>query len=205
MIGLLYLVVGVPYLVLLLWATRKAYRWARSEKLSNLKSWLVAAGAFLVVYLPVFWDLVPTLAAYGYSCATEAGFWEHKTIAQWKKENPGVAETLVAMEGLSPVTRLGDMQNYTDTYQLNQRFSRVSRKTGPLPVNRWRWEYEIVDRNNGEVLARSVDFSAGNGLVGGGSWPLKFWLQIGFCEAGGVYAAKQIPVREAWKNIGRKD
>ena len=204
MIGLIVLVVGAIYLVLLVWATRAAYRWAKIKGLSKSRCWVAAAGGFMAVYLPVFWDHLPTLVSYQYSCTVDAGFWEYKTIEQWKKENPGIAETLVAVEGLSPATRQGDMQNYTDSYPLNQRFSRVSRKAGPLPINRWRWEYEIVDTKNGEVLARSVDFSTGNGFIGWANPPLRIWLQIGYCEDGGLYAARQIPIREKWKNLGRK-
>ncbi|MBK7764911.1 MAG: hypothetical protein IPI44_01795 [Sulfuritalea sp.] len=53
-------------------------------------------GAALVMYLIPFWDWIPTVAVHQYYCATEAGFWVYKTPEQWKKENPGVMETLVA-------------------------------------------------------------------------------------------------------------
>jgi hypothetical protein len=204
-IGLVVLVVGVIYLALLIWATRASYRWAKGKGFSKSRCWASAAGGFLVVYLPVFWDHIPTLISYQYSCAADAGFWEYKTIDQWKRENQGVAETLIAVKGLSPSTRSGDMQNFTDTYRLNQRFSRVSRKTGPLPINRWRWDYEIVDTKTGEVLSRSVDFSTGNGFIGGAELPMKFWLQLGYCKGGAVYLARQSPVQDAWKNIGQKE
>lgn len=54
--------------------------------------WGMMAG--LVMYHLVFWDLIPTLVAHKYYCATEAGFWVYKTPEQWKLENPGVFETL---------------------------------------------------------------------------------------------------------------
>jgi hypothetical protein len=205
MYGLIVLVAVVVYLALLIFATRSAFRWAQKRGWSRRKSLAVAAGGFLVIYLPVFWDHIPTLATHRYSCATEAGFREYKTIEQWKKENPGVAETLVATKDLSRLIRQGDMQNYTETETLNQRFTWVSRKTGPHPVNRWRWENEIRDSKTNEAIAKSIDFSSGNGFIGGASVPMKFWLQLGYCEGGDIHGSKMYSIRAMAKNIGKKE
>jgi hypothetical protein len=89
----------------------------------------------LVMYHLVFWDWVPTVVAHQYYCATEAGFWVYKTVDEWKAENPGVMETLVASKG-APSARKGDMQNYTDTYFLNKRIHKLVKKTGPLLSSR---------------------------------------------------------------------
>ncbi|MGB5081677.1 MAG: hypothetical protein WBO23_13150, partial [Burkholderiales bacterium] len=140
-------------------------------------------GAALVMYLIPFWDWLPTVAMHQYYCATESGYWVYKTLEQWKAENPGVAETLVAKKG-APSSRQGDMQNYTDTYSLNQRFNWVIRKTGPLLLNRWQWEKEIIDTKTNEVLVRYVDFSTGSGFIGGPPRALKFWLQSDHCAGG---------------------
>jgi len=87
MIGLIVLIVAAVYLALLIWAMRAAYRWGKKRGLSTGKCWTAAAVGFLVVYLPVFWDHIPTLLAHKYYCEKEAGFWVYKTIEQWKKEN----------------------------------------------------------------------------------------------------------------------
>lgn len=158
--------------------------WAISHAKKRGKSairWGVSAA--LVMYLIPFWDWVPTVIAHKYYCEKEAGFWVYKTLDQWKAENPGVAETLVANKG-APSTRQEDMENYTDTYSLNQRFSWVVKRTGPLLLNRWRWEKEVIDNKTSEVLVRYVDFSTGSGFVGGPPRRLRFWLQIDHCIGG---------------------
>jgi predicted PurR-regulated permease PerM len=96
MIGLLVLVVGAIYLAVLVFVTRAAYRWASRKGLPKSRRILTVAGGFLLVYLPVFWDHIPTLIMHKYYCEKEAGFWVYKTLEQWKTENPGVIEGLVS-------------------------------------------------------------------------------------------------------------
>ena len=143
------------------------------------RSWLWAMLGFLVVFLPIFWDWIPTVVAHKYYCATEAGFWIYKTPEQWKKENPGVMETLEENKA-RPRASQGDMQNFTDTAPLNQRIDSTLKKNGPLPLNRWKWEQEVIDTKTGEVLARYADFSTGNGNIGG-EMELRFWLHSDGC------------------------
>jgi hypothetical protein len=146
--------------------------------------WRWALGGFLLVFLLIFWDWIPTVAMHQYYCATEAGFWVYKTVDQWKAENPGVIETLVENKG-APSTSTGDDMNYTDTYFLNQRINKVVKKTGPDPFNVWRWDQEVIDSKTNEVLARSVGFSTGNGKIGGEP-ELRFWLHSDGCTGGGA-------------------
>ena len=170
------------YLVVLVGTTYMAYWLARSKSLPRKKRWLWATGGFLVLFLPVFWDWIPTLAMHQYYCHKEAGFWVYKTAEQWKAENPGVMEGLVANKG-APSARRGDMVNFTDTYSLNQRINWVIDKSGPFLVNQWRWEESILDRSTKEVLVRYVDFSTGNGFIGGEP-EIRFWLHSDGCVGG---------------------
>jgi hypothetical protein len=184
MFGLVVLVVMVLYLWLLVWATRRGWRWGIEKKgWIGRKRWMGAAIGFLIVYLPVFWDFLPTVAVHQYYCAKESGFWVYKTLDQWKAENPGVAETLVADKS-APSTREGGMQNYVDTYFLNQRFNWIVKKNGPHIFNRWMWEKEVVDTKTNEVMARYVDFSTGSGFISGAPRIVKFWLQKDHCMSG---------------------
>ena len=69
--------------------------WALSHAKKNGKStkrW--GLGAALVMYMIPFWDLLPTIAADQYYCATESGFFVYKTLDQWKEQNSGVIESL---------------------------------------------------------------------------------------------------------------
>jgi hypothetical protein len=135
------------------------------------------------MWLIPFWDWIPTVAMHQYYCATEAGFWVYKTPEQWKKENPGVMETLVAQEIRAPSKREGDDDNWANTYSLNQRVLWINKHTGPLLVYRWGLESTLVDSNTNEVLARAIDFYTAQ-VRGGGGWRgWKFWLSLDHCPS----------------------
>jgi hypothetical protein len=59
----------------------------------------------------------------------------------------------------------------------------VVKKTGPFLFNTWRHEQEIVDVKTGEAVGRRVDFSTGNGHVGGEP-ELRFWIHSDHCFGG---------------------
>jgi len=141
-------------------------------------------GAALVMWLIPFWDWIPTVAMHRYYCATEAGFWVYKTPEQWRKENPGVMETLVANKR-APSKIEGVEPNYTNTFLLNQRFNWVVKYFGQSFPNQWRHEQEVVDGKTRDVLARYIDFSTAQGKYGGGWYGWKFWLRSDHCSAGG--------------------
>ncbi len=165
--------------------------------------WLMGIGAFLLVYLPLFWDWIPTVVAHRYYCEKEAGFWVYKTLDQWKTENPGVVEGLI-MTRVSPSTRKGDMKNYTDTYFLNQRFNWIVKHNGQLLFNRWRHEQEVVDSKTGEVLARYVDFSTSQERQQAGWSGWKFWLASWHCIDGAINDSKLAHFFIAAKNLNEK-
>lgn len=178
--GFVIVMVGAVYLLISFGVVVWAVNYAKKHDKSPIRwGW----GAALGMYLLVFWDWIPTLVTHKYYCSTEAGFWVYKTPEQWKAENPGVMETLVANKGTSS-TRKGDMENFTDADILNQRINNVLKKSGPHLFNRWRWEQEVMDSKTNEVLARSVDFSTGNGNISGADIPLKVWLQSDGCTGG---------------------
>ena len=179
--GLAILGAVALYLLIAIAAVIGAIRYAKKTgKSANRWGW----GAALVMYLIPFWDWLPTVAVHRYYCATEAGFWVYKTLEQWKQENPGVMEGLVANKG-APSTRQGDMTNHTDTYFLNQRFNWVVKRYNDPLFNRWRHEQEVVDTKTNEVLARYVDFSTAQIRAGGGWYGWKFWLHNEHCIGGG--------------------
>lgn len=171
------------YLAFLVWATWRGWRWAETRGWKGHERWLGAACGFLIVYLPVFWDWLPTVVAHKYYCEKEAGFWVYKTVEQWKAENPGVMEVLVANKG-APSTRNGDMVNFADTHFLNQRINWVVKHNGQYLINRWRHQQDVVDTKTGEVLAAYIDFSTAQQQRQAGWSGWKFWLENGHCENG---------------------
>ena len=181
MIGLALLVVGAIYLALLVWATRAAYRWAQGKDLSKAKCRLAAAGGFLIVYLPVFWDHIPTLVAHQFYCAKDAGFKVFKTVEQWQVENPGVAEKL------KPYGKdINDVPHNPDGDALfNDRFREHYEQefVGFLP-NRQR-TISLIDRATKDVVASDVDFQSGYGnpmTSSSSDWrTIKFWMRVDSC------------------------
>ena len=150
----LYLLISIGVVA---WAVSHAKKNGRSAK-----RW--GWSAALVMYLIPFWDWLPTVVVHQYYCSTEAGFWVYKTVDQWKAENPGVAEGLVEDKN-APFKRVGDDKNHIDNQILNQRFRWETNKFRLvffLPV--YSLKREIVDSKNGEVVARHIDFSGGEGL-----------------------------------------
>jgi len=172
-----------------------AIRYAR-KKGKRVKRW--GWGAALAMYLLVFWDWIPTVVTQQYYCATEAGFRVYKTVDQWKRENPGVAETLLENRG-APSTRYGDDTNFTDNYFLNQRINKVVQERRISSVlHIFRHEQALIDRKNDEVLARYVTYRAGypNGIAGiaprsAGFAAEKFWLVNPHCNDSGAHPQHQ--------------
>lgn len=176
MFGLVVFGLLGTYLLLLVAAPVWAYRYAAKKGLPHKQRWLWAAGGFLLVYLPVFWDWIPTVVTHRYYCAKEAGFWVYKTLEQWKVENPGVMETLLYNKKLPHV-----QTPYGSGMVLNERFLYQIRYEGPYLINRWRNEAAIVDRKNGEVIAREIDFSTSHERRQSGWSGWKFWLDSERC------------------------
>lgn len=168
----LLLLIGLTFLVVIPLAVKYAKRNGRSK-------WRWGIGAFLLVYLPIFWDWIPTVATHQFYCAKDSGFWVYKTLDQWKAENPGVMETLVANK-VWPHQRIDDK----DVAIINQRVRLVYAERNELFLHRWPDIRELVDSKSNEVLARYVDFSTSQerGHAGWSGW--KFWLHNESCVSG---------------------
>jgi len=185
MIGLIVFGAVLLYLLISVVVVRWAIRYARGNGRSA-KRW--GWGAALVMYSLVFWDWIPTVATHQFYCTKDSGFWVYKTLDQWKVENPGVMETLVANKGApSKNEAFDDGHGKTDTYLLNKRFNWIVTQqdiSSLLPIIRI--EQQVKDIKKNEVLARYVDFAAGNSVKStiGPPGPLKFWLHSSNCIGG---------------------
>jgi hypothetical protein len=185
MFGLVVLVVMALYLALLVWATRYGWRWGIEKKgWAGKKRYIGAAIGFLIIYLPVFWDWIPTMAVHQYYCRTESGFWVYKTIDQWKKENPGVMDELHQILQPSQKTSYGDIDFIDERFAIETHRRQVlSFLTTNIADRR------LVDRKTNEVLVRAIDVSSGVGnWVAGGGW--RFWLNQSPCRQD-----------DFWKNV----
>ena len=119
--GFVILMIIAAYLLISAGVVAGAITYARKRGKSAIRWGLSAA---LVMFLIPGWDWIPTVVAHKYYCEKEAGFWVYKTLDQWKAENPGIAETLVANKGgAARGETFDDGYGKTATYLLNDRFN----------------------------------------------------------------------------------
>lgn len=170
------------YLILLIVGAVYGWRWAKRRGYSTIKRALCAFGGFLIVYLPLMWDWIPTDLAHRYYCKKEAGLWIYKTLDQWKAENPGVYETLVYNKDRPFKWVYRDKNGSKSVKFLNGRINYSSERRRVFSFLPLRKEtYEVIDAKNDEVLARYVDFSYSGGKPALGTG-YKIWMSGPFCE-----------------------
>ena len=177
MLGLVVVGAIAAYLLVSIIVLIETVSWARKHG-RNAKRW--GWGAVLFMYLLVAWEQIPIYLLHKYYCATAVGYWVYKTPEQWKAENPGVAQTLQPPTKNLPRYQLVDHEGTGDI--LNERFAEESRVFSPplLPVAVV--HDVVVDRQTGEVMARSVTVSSGYGQFPSGrrnSW--KVWVGADTC------------------------
>lgn len=172
--GFVIVIVGAIYLLISIGVVALVISHAKKHGKST-KRW--GWGAVLAMWLIPFWDWIPTVAVHQYYCATESGLWVYKTLDQWKKENPGVIETLVYNKAMPPV-----QTPYGPAAALNQRFIYLFKYEGPFLFNRWRIETAVRDSKNGDVIAREIGFSTSQKQRQAGWSGWKFWLDNEGCN-----------------------
>lgn len=173
MIGLIILGVAAIYIALLGVFSVSGYRWAKRRGLSGAQCRLVAAGGFLFVYLPVFWDHIPTIIAHQYYCATKAEFREFKSVEKWKAENSKELGNLLR-------------QSHMSYSYLNKRIisETTYKKIDILPITIS--TVDVIDDSKGEILATLVSVGSGYGnmMTSPDVRSMKFWLNLGSCAPG---------------------
>lgn len=203
MLGLMVIGAALIYLILWIGVTVWAYRWAKRRGYSKGRASGVSFTAFFVMWLLVFWDWIPTVAAHKYYCAKEGGFFVHKSLEQWKKENPGVVETLTPYGDLKTkyveLGRAPRKEPYPgagyNVPWLNERIyyhSDLERDiTKPFPVHKW--TSFLVDSKSGTKLAEFVYFRSGYSpaMTTGGLSGFKFWLAYSDCTGERMENAKR--------------
>lgn len=150
MLGLGYLIFFGIYFYIVFVATRGAVRFSRKH---NRSSSLWGGFIALLFLCFVFWDLIPVYGVHHHYCSQEGGFTIYKTIDEWKKENPSIAETLVE----TPIEGQPTKEGSITRYQLNQRLAWEITQEKVWHIV-YRRKDELVDLNTLQVLARNIDF-----------------------------------------------
>lgn len=149
MIGLGYILLFGLYFWAIKVAVKAIMGWAESRNRSARRwGWATAIGLLSFV----FWDVIPVYSLHAYQCSQNAGFTVHKTLDGWKRENPGVAETLTPTEG-APMIEEGKLRRFL----LNQRFVWDTTRS-PVWHTLYKQHQKIVDVQTGDVMAEEVDF-----------------------------------------------
>ena len=164
MMGLAVLLFFAVYLLVSIWAVNKTVGWAKAN---DRKPWLWGGLAAFVMYNLIFWDFIPTLVAHKYYCSTQAGFWVYKTPEQWKVENTGIVETLVATP-----SKAEKLQNGWIRYWVNQRIFYEAHDQKNFAHAIWREDKQIIDARTKQILAKVINFYrgvSGNVLAMGGT------------------------------------
>lgn len=196
MLGLIVLGFLAIYLLVSVFVVRATVHYARRTG-RNPRWWgLIAC---LVMYNLLFWEVLPTVVANEYYCSTTAGFKVYKTVEQWRRDNPGVSETLTWRDLAKSYT----LQDGSTRYVLNERFYWVTRQKKALPVLSTTTSTEvIVDRLNAEILAEiiSVGYGHGSPMLGGG-WRVVDWFDLKRCSPG---RGEFVEIRNAVKKLGSR-
>jgi hypothetical protein len=182
MFGLVVLIAAALYCLVMFLSVRGA--WRKGLAIGGSQAWAFryAALAFLAVYLPVFWDHIPTLVVHRAMCAKDAGFTAYVDAKQWHARN---AEAVAVVNRLprnereasikAPKTHDG-FDRYSDFGGLLRNDYKYEAVVSWLTVGRT--ERRVVEEKTGKVLAIAVDYGAG-----GPSRPenLRWWLRKGGC------------------------
>jgi hypothetical protein len=176
MIGLMYLLALLLYLALSVAVVVTVGRWA---KRSGKRRWAWMTGAGTVMYLLVFWDLVPTIVVHRYLCSTYAGMTIHKTPEVWLAENRGRPTG-----PLKNVKNLFPDPNTFESVPKEGRLAFGSTFTWHQPLAVLSIRTMIVDRADGSVLVEHRSVEAGSPKPRAfGEWRRAFpWLWLQRCE-----------------------
>ncbi len=92
--GILLILFFIIGFIVYIWLIRLPIKWAKKRGIEGRKRLYIGIASFLVVSAVFFGKNLISYTAFRYYCKNEAGMTVYKTLAEWKKENPGVWEKL---------------------------------------------------------------------------------------------------------------
>lgn len=177
MLGLMYLGAAALYLLLMWIVVRWAWLRGRGSGGSNLRGVSFAVFGFLLVYLPVFWDWIPTQMAHHDLCTRDAGFTALVTPRQWAERRSNLAAQLRGKDisASTPVGDVGDGFRRSVDLAGQRAWDRRVTQERIWGMQITRNETRLVAMDTGEVLAHSVDYHR---------YSNAFWLNLPSCFSG---------------------
>ncbi len=153
----------------------------RRARKHGIEGWKWGLPVFLFMLGLIFWDWLPMEISYRHLCSSDAGYTQYKSLDEWKRENPGVAETLRPIEN-PPWNKQGNLVHIP----LNQRFA-WEIITTPHWFHIVQRDERVIATKTGVVMAGYVDFSTDIPPIGIGGDSLgdyKIWMMKRSCEVG---------------------
>jgi len=180
MIGLAYLVLGAIYVVAMVCLV--GWAWRKGRKLNRSVAIACATLAFLSLYLPVFWDFIPTIIAHRYYCAKDAGTVIGTDPEQWINQHSNE----IAELRIDPLNRPQEFEYFTtqdgwEGWYPNKavmRRHRIQHVGWAIVVQRL--ETQIVDLRTHAILASQVDYQTGRSFASGS---YKVWNYSPTCDS----------------------
>lgn len=162
MIGILYLIAGTIYLSLMFYAIAAGWRVGRRNNGSRARAVGLAIVGFLIVYLPVFWDVVPTAVMHYHHCSKDAGLFVHKDPKAWADEHRRIADSLKIPWAERKAMHSKITEDGWTQMLLNREVADESRHTA---ASDWldieRVESRLVDLRTGDIFVLFRDYRAG--------------------------------------------
>jgi hypothetical protein len=186
MIGLLYLIAATAYLSLMIGAMTFAYRRAKGNGLSTRTARKHAGIAFLVVYLPMFWDLIPIIVAHQSFCMAKHRLDVKVDQDKWLQANAGL-ELKISRSEQDAMQRTQLADGWSG-YMIN-RYIAIDRRDkalfpGVLHIKQY--EFRAVDVRTEETLVESTDIRVGK-LPKLGDRPKPYFPSCGKYGIGGEF------------------
>ncbi len=179
MIAIIYIVVGVVYLILSVALIKQVVKGAKKRGIAGWKWGLPTA---LFMYFIVFWDYIPTISSHKYLCSKYAGFTLHKTLDVW------IADNNIKHNDLIPFSYSLDLMpsmvtKYGYVTKINNRLSRDFKKTKYEYIPITKITKTIFDSVTATVLAEDIDYQSGYGnMMTANDWQaVKLWIYEKSC------------------------
>lgn len=206
MFGLVVLAFAAVYFTVMFFAVRGAWRMGLADGGTWRRAIGFASVAFLAVYLPVFWDLIPTHAVHRYMCAQDAGFTAYVDAKEWR---------VATADGVESAKRLNrnDREASVSAPNTVEGFERTILYGGLLArdqefkrVTPWltvvRKQQRITDAREGVLLGAAIDYEAGSRTPDDMRW----WLRTGSCVIPSASSEDQQsmltePFEQFWKYV----
>ncbi|MCX9155775.1 hypothetical protein OPU71_06500 [Niveibacterium sp. 24ML] len=178
MIGLLYLIAAVIYLIVLVSVVRWA--WRIGEHTSKKRAVAFSGLAGFVTLLPLVYDYIPMLIIHQYYCDKDGGIVVYQDPARWMERHSSEIDGLRVRAGGEPIANSD--RSWTGEYLVNRKVARRFRQTSfmaPAGVELVKSRYELFDVEGKAVLVARVSYSAGRSFQSGN---LRFWSYESDCK-----------------------